>query len=518
MGVNLLGVTQGLNDAAQGLQSGYYGAIGSVIARNLAQQKQSSETNLQTAQGKYFTGRNQTAQDVAKTRADGLDAAAGTRSDAQVKIAGMIAAGKIPQEYGGQPADVTRAYIRSLDAANPSGQLERNIYGGSSEGMSGAGNSGGIGTAGLNPMDPTQMTFTPQSGGGMPPVSPSAPGGVPGMTPGMFTLPGGAPSAPRVSGPNLPGAGGPMMPQGGGPVAQTVPPLAPSVIPGTNPGMNTVGIPGAGPGMPSAAVQGAPAPKNPFAIPPVAQSVIGKNNAQTANFTANKTLTDLKSQFYPKLTLSEIADNAAKAGLAISQTGLVDVQTGLAPSLAQAKIKLDGAVGTALGQNANTNSKNADTNASRALTYATGVAQTGTYQQGQLGLGYSRLAIAQQEADTAKARAATAGGGLLPNGMTKTEDLRQANQQLANEQKAAGLQHMLDSGKGPDGKTALTGDDQVMMNHQIKSLQDLNTEIHGKRFPNDKNSGDPSDPMLTISGITHPASVWRAERNRRANQ
>ena len=66
-------------------------------------------------------------------------------------------------------------------------------------------------------------------------------------------------------------------------------------------------------------------------------------------------------------------------------------------------------------------------------------------------------------------------------GMTATQDDALAKQSISNEQSAARLRHMLDSGKGPDGTTALSVSDMAMMQHEVISLQQRNAEINRRR-------------------------------------
>ena len=500
MGVNMLGLVQGADALGGGLQSGYYGAIGNAVARNLAQQKQTSETNLQGAQANYFNGRNQTAQNVAQTRADGMGAVAGARTQAQMNIASMVAAGKLPQELAGQTPEAARGLIRQMDSLNPNSRLESSIYGSSPEGLPGtsspAGSSaGGPGQAYLDPSSgginfapPGQQPSQAGLGGSAPANLPPSPTGgfgtsvPPAMSQGglpapqrSFMVPGVGAGAPMIGGVSgIGGSGGNPMPSGSSPAPAGIP----SAV--TSPLQNPQASGGAPMPPPSAA-------GNPFSPSPVALSIANRNNAQ-AQYTSGARTT---------LAGDQGARMLAEANLAIQNGKLVDAKTREVVPEAEAEIRLRNSQASAATANANslpgfragliangatTANSNlirsntyaatqpiiAGADASRAASYGQGVNQTGQYQQGMLGVN--------------QFRAANPAGrpGMLPSGMTQQQDAALARESQSNIDSSNTLAHMLQNNTDAKGN-ALGDGDKPRIQQQIQSLQDRNAEINRRR-------------------------------------
>ncbi len=121
MAISTLGLTQALTAAGQDYNSSYLNAYGTVYSRNLAAQKQASESKLQAAQSNWYNGRNQTAQDVASTRAAAMGSVATIKAgtvQAQMRDNALKALpGDLANLYYEQPETV-KAYTDAFDRQN----------------------------------------------------------------------------------------------------------------------------------------------------------------------------------------------------------------------------------------------------------------------------------------------------------------------------------------------------------------------------------------------------------------
>jgi len=496
-----LGIAQGLGALGSGLSGGYYGAMGTVFNRNLQTMAAQSEANLKNAQSQYFSGRNNTAQGVADTRANGAVASAGLRSQAQIKVAAMAAEGRVPANFAGQDPYTTRALIHKFDQLSSdgsSGGLEQSLYGTTGEGLPGMDGQGmagqGINTPGMGGAfapyaGPTSPMGAPQPG--MPPaapgMAPAAPGGFGSGGGGSFASMGGPP-------PPVPGA----PPQAPMPGPDVQPPLMSPQGPGAPP--QGPGGPPQGPGGPPQG-PGVPPLRNPFNVPPLTAARIG-------NLTATTDLTAIKAGMYPQLTLSRVQENMATANLRGSQGKFYDARTNEVVPMAQAKILLDNAQAGKANMDTQTlpefrqgliqnGATTAGANASRAATYgqvapidaeanATRANSGADYQQGM-------LSVAQQNANT---RASGTGAG----GQINT----QVNQQQAiidknNAQKIQILRGLMV--KGTDGAMTQrqpTTNEQNMINAadtNIHTAQHQQNVLRGGSQPGQLPGGAYNGPV-----------------------
>ena len=260
---------------------------------------------------------------------------------------------------------------------------------------------------------------------------------------------------------------------------QNLPPQASRFVPGTNPNM-----------APNA-VNNGDAPLNPFKVSPVAESIINKNNATANKFTSAADLMDIKTQMYPKLTVSQISENLAKAGLFSSEGKFYDVRTGEVVRMDDAKIGLEAAQGKALATNAGANAYKADVygrtqpviaaadatragadvtragaDVSKAASYAKSVDNTGQYQSGMLGIDHEKITAAAGVAKDAK------------NAFTFSNGLAMDKQSMANEAEGHRLREILVSGKREDG-TPLSFQDRTELKSMISSRQAGNNKYNG---------------------------------------
>ncbi len=322
MAINTLGLTQALTSAGEGYNSGYYGALGTVYSRGLAQQKQASESNLQAAQASQYATDNPTKLAVAQTLGQSRLGVAGIQSTARQNIAMGIALGNLPAKLAGQTAAEARATLRSMDALDPNGHLEENYFAGDNAGLVGDPNAHQpiFGSGGAPPMLP------PGGPVGIPAMSFSAPGvGLSGMgmnTPAAPPITGVSPALPLPSGPignapsvaavsqggfggslsGLSGAGG-VMPSG---VSQTLPP--PSGPIGSLPPPSATGPAPAAPPSPSGALPSVVSPT----LPPPSGPIGNTGGYGSTGVTGNPN--SAGNPFSPSpLTLSQIRKNNAGA-------------------------------------------------------------------------------------------------------------------------------------------------------------------------------------------------------------
>ncbi len=453
MAVNLLGLTQGLNDAAQGVQSGYFNALANVRNYGLAQQKQASESGLQAAQADYFSGRNQSAQDVAATRAAAMGSAAtikaGTAQAAQRDKALTALPGDLANLYYQQPETV-KAFTDAYDRQNGT-SLTSSLF----PGM-GASTPGSV-----SPALPPPAAAQAPGVQGLPPMSLSVPGvGLSGM--GMSAAPvppitGGSPALPPPSGSvsglpapsNAPAAAVPLIAASGSP---TLPP-------------------------PSGPVGNAPPLVNPLQAPPLVAARANSLNASAG-------LNQLKAQFYPNLTQSQINDNLGKAGLMTAQGRFYDAKTKEEVPMDQAKIALDHSLAYQAAQNGSTLPayrqgliQNGQTVAGAAVTRANAdqqnVNQNGAYQQGELNLGAGRLGVSQGELslNTQKYLSAGVTGG-KNGGMTS-----QQYQQIIDKNNATKNQ-ILTAHDAQGNQIPMTADRQAVLNQADINIRQAQAGQH----------------------------------------
>ena len=213
--------------------------------------------------------------------------------------------------------------------------------------------------------------------------------------------------------------------------------------------------------------------RNPFNVPPLTA-------ARAANLTASGDLMAIKANLLPQLTLSQIQENMASAGLRASQGKFFDARTNEVVPLAQAKMALDQAQTGKANMDTqtlpgfrqgliNNGATTADANASRAATYG----QTEPIIAGAAATRANAGADYQQGMRGAK--------GLLPNGFSPSQDDALAKESLGNVQNAARIQHMINTGFAADGKTALAPGEKQMYSQQVQSLQQRNAEINRRR-------------------------------------
>lgn len=217
------------------------------------------------------------------------------------------------------------------------------------------------------------------------------------------------------------------------------------------------------------------------------QAKIGQMNAGAAYKTAQA------GQVAP-LADANIAQKLAQAGLYQSQGNLYDVRTKMQVPMDQAQIRLRTAQAGAANANAQSlpafraglvanGATTAGANVLNANAHQQSVQQQGVYQQGLLGLGSDRNAVAQGNLGLATAKyqhpMITGGKGLLPSGLTNSEDRMLAQESQKNVASAAGASSALRSGKL--NGTELTDADRAQLRLQIQNAQQRNAEINQRR-------------------------------------